>query len=64
MWKVKNTGNEAESHGQLRGEITLDRGSKTKIETTHYIGTHYVECYAITDDEKCIAKDRLYVPIV
>lgn len=64
MWKVKNTGDEAKSVGQLRGEVTLDKGNRAKKETTRYSGTHYVECYAIADDNICIAKDRLYVPIL
>lgn len=63
MWKLKNTGNEAKSVGQLRGEVTPDKGNRTKIETTHYSGTHYVECYAINNDNICIAKNRLYVTI-
>lgn len=64
LWKVKNTGVEAKSVNQLRGEITPDTGSGMKQESTYYRGMHYVECYAVDDKNRCIAKDRLYVNIV
>lgn len=63
MWKVKNTGQEAATRGQLRGEITVDNGSATKTEDTMYTGTHYVECYVIDSSNECIAKARCYVRI-
>jgi predicted alpha/beta hydrolase len=61
-WKVKNTGKEAANIGQLRGEIIRDWGKWCKDESTAYEGTHYVECYAVKD-YRCIARDRLDVPI-
>lgn len=48
-WKVRNGGEEAARLGQLRGEITRDTGSHTKEEFTLYKGSHYVECYLVTD---------------
>lgn len=61
-WKVKNKGHEAAQKEQLRGEITRDSGNWSRSESTAYTGTHYVECYAILDN-KCIAFDRIDVPI-
>jgi hypothetical protein len=63
MWKVKNTGPEAASRYQLRGEITPDNGTATKYEETLYTGIHYVECYVIDSNNKCIAQARKYVRI-
>lgn len=63
MWKVKNTGEQARSLQKLRGEITPDRGSWKKKESTSYTGTHYVECYVINEEGICIAKDRIYISI-
>lgn len=48
-WKVRNTGAEAANLGQLRGEISLDGGRNSKVESTKYRGTHYVECYVVKD---------------
>ncbi len=62
MWKVKNTGSEADYAGDMRGEITKDKGKWQKDENTKYMGSHYVECYVILNN-KCVAKDRLNVPI-
>ncbi|MGH7203124.1 MAG: nucleotide-binding domain-containing protein [Candidatus Levyibacteriota bacterium] len=62
MWKVKNTGEEAKTLGQLRGEITETKGYE-KPEGTMYKGTHYVECYAIDNNNICIAKYRMNVVI-
>lgn len=61
-WKVRNYGDDAASHTDLRGEITKDSGSKSKRETTRYRGTHYVECYAVKNGV-CVAFDRIEVPI-
>lgn len=59
-WKVRNFGIEAKN--DLRGEITLDDGSETKIENTRYKGEHYVECYIIKDGI-CVARERVDIPI-
>ena len=48
-WKVRNRGAEAQRLNKLRGEITRDDGSRTRKETTSYVGHHYVECYVVKD---------------
>lgn len=60
-WKVKNRGDEAKYLNQLRGEIT-DGGTR-KIEHSKYTGDHYVECYAVDENNICIARDKIDVPI-
>lgn len=47
FWKVRNGGAEAARLGQLRGEISRDAGGNSKVESTSYKGTHYVECYVV-----------------
>ena len=61
-WKVRNFGNEAKANNDLRGQIWSDTGKRKKVEHTKYYGKHYVECYIIKDN-KCIAYDRVTVPI-
>lgn len=56
-WKVRNTGREAASVNQLRGEIVVDAGERSRWETTSYIGRHYVEAYLVKGGI-CIARDR------
>lgn len=60
FWKVKNTGPEADQAGQLRGEIRPDNGSRSKVESTKFRGSHWVECY-IVKDGYCVASKRLLV---
>jgi hypothetical protein len=58
LWKVRNGGDEAASHNELRGEITeAAEGSIERTETTSYTGTHYVECY-IVKNGLVVAKNR------
>lgn len=54
-WKVKNDNNSNEP----RGEIT-DKTTSQNPEKTAYLGTHFVESYAVKDGI-CIAKDRINV---
>ncbi len=61
-WKVRNYGEDAANHNDLRGEITKDNGSQSRSENTKYRGTHYVECYAVRNGV-CVAFDRIEVPI-
>lgn len=61
-WKVRNTGAEAASLGQLRGEITPDGGGNSKVESTKYGGTHYVECYVVKNG-RVIAVDHQTVVV-
>lgn len=56
-WKVKNDN----SSPQPRGEIT-DKRTRNDLETTLYIGDHYVECFAIKNNV-CVAKAKQYVRI-
>jgi hypothetical protein len=53
-WKVRNHGTEAADRRALRGEITL--GGDTKVESTLYRGSHWVECY-IVKNGVCVARD-------
>lgn len=61
-WKVRNFGDQAKNHNDLRGEITLDWGKEMKKENTKYFGEHYVTCYCIKDDV-CVAMDTIMVPV-
>lgn len=61
-WKVRNYGDEAQKAGDLRGEISDDKGNEEKNENTKYWGEHYVECYAIKDGY-CVALAKIFVPI-
>jgi Adenylyl/Guanylyl and SMODS C-terminal sensor domain len=54
-WKVRNRGTEAADRQQLRGEIT--QGGNTKVESTLYRGSHWVECY-IVKNGVCVARDH------
>jgi hypothetical protein len=58
-WKVRNGGEEAaQSASGLRGEITKAApGVMTKTENTLYKGTHYVECYIVSNG-RVVARDR------
>lgn len=50
IWKVRNTGPEAERvPGGLRGKLLDDDGSRRRTETTQYRGKHYVEAYVVKD---------------
>ncbi|MGY8873190.1 MAG: SMODS domain-containing nucleotidyltransferase [Pseudomonadales bacterium] len=61
-WKVRNVGSEAERKDQIRGQITVDGGTKSRSEKTSFRGGHFVECYAIKNNI-CVARDRIDVPI-
>ncbi|MCW7553861.1 hypothetical protein NX722_14750 [Endozoicomonas gorgoniicola] len=61
-WKVRNVGSEAERKDQIRGEISVDGGAKSKKEKTSFRGGHFVECYAVRNGV-CVARDRIDVPI-
>jgi hypothetical protein len=56
-WKVRNGGEEAARLEQLRGEISQDAGRSSKVETTKYKGSHYVECYVVKN-RVVVAVDR------
>ena len=61
-WKVRNRGRAAFERHQVRGQITRDAGRHACIEHTSFVGPHYVECYIIKDG-KCVARDKIDVPI-
>ena len=61
-WKVKNSGSEALKRNCIRGQIINDDGSHKIIERADFTGEHYVECYAIYQNE-VVARDRIQVPI-
>ena len=51
---------------QLQGEIGLDAGANSRVESRQHKGTHYAECYegenrvvVATDQQDVIAKLRL-----
>jgi hypothetical protein len=52
FWQVINTGREAETAGQLRGEFnegTISEGRLTRGESTLYRGRHSIECFIVKD---------------
>jgi hypothetical protein len=59
-WKVRNRGAEAADRQALRGEII--HGGDTKVESTLYRGSHWVECY-IVKHGVCVARDHHPVTI-
>lgn len=63
-WQIVNTGFEAQSKNQLRGEIvhskTFGAGGLSHEERTEYTGCHWVECF-IVKDGVCIARSGEYV---
>lgn len=51
-WQVTNTGMEAQTARQLRGDFytsELEAGKKIRKENTCYIGKHYVEAFLVSD---------------
>lgn len=60
LWKVRNTGKEAEQRNDIRGQIK-DCGAEIK-ETSKFKGSHYIECYLLKDGV-CVAIGHVDVPI-
>ena len=57
-WQVTNTGAEAKYAGDLRGEFqaaSRDGGSYFRMESTRYVGQHYVQAFLI-ENGKCVGK--------
>ena len=51
-WQVTNTGMEAQTAKQLRGDFytsEMEAGKKIRKESTCYIGKHYVEAFLVSD---------------
>ncbi|SHN64682.1 hypothetical protein SAMN02745247_02836 [Butyrivibrio hungatei DSM 14810] len=66
FWQVTNTGYEASSVGQLRGDFynsDIIEGKRVRTESTKYKGDHYVEAY-IVKDEICYGKSEPFLVIV
>ena len=57
-WKVRNQN----GCGQERGELTQNQ-TKNALESTEYLGDHYVECFAVLDNI-CIAKSKVNIRII
>jgi len=60
FWKVKNS--DLLEHSQRRGEIT-EGSTKNDPESTQYLGSHYVECYAVDNEGICTDRARVDVHI-
>jgi hypothetical protein len=60
FWKVKNS--DLLDRSQRRGEIT-EGSTKNDPENTQYLGSHYVECYAVDADGICTDRARVDVHI-
>lgn len=61
-WKVLNRGEEAQRRDEIRGQIFVDEGYRSRKERTSFNGEHIVECYAIKNGV-VVAKSRIRVPI-
>lgn len=60
-WQVVNTGYEAQSIGQLRGEFTTETQNKTThSESTLYQGIHSIQCFVIQRG-RCVAKSPIFI---
>lgn len=59
-WKVKNSGREAITAGQPRGQIV--KGGTSWVEKTSFVGSHYVEVYLVQNGV-VVARDRQQVII-
>ncbi|HWQ91708.1 MAG TPA: nucleotidyltransferase [Clostridia bacterium] len=54
-WQVVNTGAEAATEGDLRGDFYDSDGGTTRWEHTKYVGTHWVEAFVVKDGI-CVAR--------
>ena len=59
---MRNVGEIAHIENQIRGQIKSDSNKVKHHESTRFSGPHFVECY-IVKDGKCVARDRIDVPI-
>ncbi|MCL4473784.1 MAG: nucleotidyltransferase [Actinobacteria bacterium] len=63
-WQVVNTGFEASTASQLRGDIfhskTAGMGGLTQAEGTLYTGIHWVECFIVKNGD-CVARSGEFV---
>lgn len=62
-WQVANSGEEASSANQLRGDFyegVLEKGGKVREEGTSYKGKHFIKCFAILD-KKIVAESEPFI---
>jgi len=59
-WQVVNTGKEAESRRQLRGNFISSGSDLVREEATSYTGMHWVQCFIIKNG-RCVAQSPEYV---
>lgn len=62
-WQVTNTGAEARNNSCLRGDFydgQIVEGKRIRKETTHYVGTHVVECYLVKNGV-CYGKSKPFI---
>ena len=58
LWQITNTGYEASDC--LRGEFERSDFDRTKLETTSYSGTHFVQAFLIDSySSNCVAKSNI-----
>ena len=61
---IVNTGEEAKSKNQLRGEIFESEnwgiGGLKQKEVTRYTGTHWIECFIVSDNV-CLARSGEFI---
>jgi hypothetical protein len=66
-WQVVNTGREAASKNQLRGQIipsaTAGVGGLTQKEATAYTGMHWIQCFIVKNGVCMAASDEFVVNI-
>lgn len=62
FWKVRNFHDEAADADDLRGKIIPAGNKLTHYENAKYLGTHYIDCYAIKGGV-VVARARRFVPI-
>jgi len=63
-WQVANSGEEAREANCLRGDLSYDgiieKGKKSKNESTSYTGSHFVRCFIIQNNI-CVAVSEPFI---
>ena len=61
FWQVVNTGDEAQSHNDLRGIFEKSNdGAYIRNESIGYSGSHYIQCFIIKKGQ-CAAKSKIFI---
>ena len=63
LWQVVNTGEEAESARDLRGDFYPSEGRFIRWERTKYKGCHWVRCYVVKNGV-CVARSSRFVVLI